>query len=570
MIELVKRYWQAGLSVIPVDDRKVPIGAWSPDQKEIRRTEGRFRGVERIGIVAGKVSGNLECIDVDMKQDRSGLLWKRLKKKIPPDILESTVIQTTVNGGYHIIYRCDGKEIPGNNVLARRHEGNKTPALIETRGEGGYFVAAPTKGYDLIQGDFANIPVLTGDQRRYILMAATALNEVKKTEKLQDDVFDRYNNEADIIALLEQHNWQVKSQRGDNVLLKRPGKTDSKWSASWSKSMRIFYCFTSSSQFDENQGYSPVGVYTLLEHAGNYSEAAKALREKYGITKQKKVSEQKDKPGDEIRDMLKSAKINLDEKLERPPTVISFSEMNGANFERTRVMTLGNFSTITGKSKSKKSFFVSMIAASALRGGEFQEKIYGSLPDDKKNILWFDTEQGQYDAQKGAMRVTAMAEQKTNFYPFCLRDFSYLDRCSAIGYALERAEGVGLLILDGIADLVYSINEESEATRVLELLMRWSKKSNIHIINVIHQNKADNFATGHLGSALIKKSEAVIKIEKARDRRYSHVDCDMMRGARDFESFAFRINKDGYPEIGRPPEHTNQDAILSEKQEVTF
>jgi hypothetical protein len=63
---------------------------------------------------------------------------------------------------------------------------------------------------------------------------------------------------------------------GDNEHWRRPGK-DSGWSATYNG--QVFYCFTSSAPpFDLNRGYSKFQVYALLEHDGDYSAAAAALR----------------------------------------------------------------------------------------------------------------------------------------------------------------------------------------------------------------------------------------------------------------------------------------------------
>ena len=49
--------------------------------------------------------------------------------------------------------------------------------LIETRGEGGLFLCAPSLGYSLIQKDFSALPVLAKDEREILLQAAWTLNE---------------------------------------------------------------------------------------------------------------------------------------------------------------------------------------------------------------------------------------------------------------------------------------------------------------------------------------------------------------------------------------------------------
>lgn len=105
-----------------------------------------------------------------------------------------------------------------------------------------------------------------------------------------------------------------------------------------------------------------------------------------------------------------------------------------------------------------------------------------------------------------------------------------------------------------MADLSNGINDEDEATRVSTLLLRLTKTYNCHISTVIHQNKNDNFATGHLGSAVTKKAEIIISVTRDNSNKAnSEVNCDMSRSI-DFEPFLFSINTDGLPEIsGQKP-----------------
>ena len=61
--------------------------------------------------------------------------------------------------------------------------------------------------------------------------------------------------------------------------------------------------------------------------------------------------------------------------------------------------TLGNFSASIGKAKSKKTFNVTAIAASALKNGTVL-KYRSSFPEDKRTVLYIDTEQGRHHCQK--------------------------------------------------------------------------------------------------------------------------------------------------------------------------
>ncbi len=71
-----------------------------------------------IGIVCGKISNNLEVIDIDCKYDLTGKLFSDYKNLIAGediDLLKKLVVQKTTNDGYHFFYKCD--QIEGNKKL---------------------------------------------------------------------------------------------------------------------------------------------------------------------------------------------------------------------------------------------------------------------------------------------------------------------------------------------------------------------------------------------------------------------------------------------------------------------
>jgi hypothetical protein len=176
------------------------------------------------------------------------------------------------------------------------------------------------------------------------------------------------------------------------------------------------------------------------------------------------------------------------------------------------------------------------------------KNIIGSLPENKNLILYFDTEQGEYDSYNVIRRIEKMAGHKDNMLSFNLRPYSPIERCQIIEYAFAKfGSRVGFCVIDGVADLANGINDEDEATRVTTFLLKHSKESNCHISTVIHQNKNDNYATGHLGSAVMKKAEILISVTKIKDdRSRSEVACEMSRGE-DFEPFEMLINDEGVP-----------------------
>ncbi|GEM53087.1 hypothetical protein EB1_28770 [Empedobacter brevis NBRC 14943 = ATCC 43319] len=128
-----------------------------------------------------------------------------------------------------------------------------------------------------------------------------------------------------------------------------------------------------------------------------------------------------------------------------------------------------------------------------------------------------------------------------------MREYPTKERISIIEYALSKYAGrIGLVIIDGIRDLVYDINNATEATEITGKLMKWSQELNIHIHTVLHLNKGDDNTRGHLGTELNNKAESILQVTKSDlDANYSTVAPKFIRDI-EFEPFTFYID-DGLP-----------------------
>jgi len=215
--------------------------------------------------------------------------------------------------------------------------------------------------------------------------------------------------------------------------------------------------------------------------------------------------------------------------------------------------TLGNFSASIGKAKSKKTFNVSAIVAAALKNGTVLQYV-AELPENKRKILYVDTEQSPYHCQKVMKRIVRMAGLPLNEEPehldfLTLRRHTPEIRIAIVEKAIYQTNGLGLVIIDGIRDMVYDINSPSEATKMISKLMQWTDERQIHIHTILHQNKADENARGHIGTELNNKAETVLEVAKDKfDGNISTVQAIHIR-AMDFQPFAFRINDDALPEL---------------------
>mgnify|MGYP002935126258 CR=1 FL=1 len=243
--------------------------------------------------------------------------------------------------------------------------------------------------------------------------------------------------------------------------------------------------------------------------------------------------------------ILSESLIKATDTYKTPPQIIWV--------DNSSIATLGNFSASTGKAKAKKTFNVSALVAASLANGKVLN-YRASLPEGKRKILYVDTEQSKYHCHKVMERILRLAglptdKDRDDFVFIVLREQTPDKRKQIIGYMLENMPDVGLLIIDGIRDLMYDINSPSESTDLINLLMRWSSGYNLHIHTVLHLNKGDDNTRGHIGTELNNKAETVLQITKSQqDGNISEVKAMHIRD-REFDPFAFRINDNALPEI---------------------
>ncbi len=246
--------------------------------------------------------------------------------------------------------------------------------------------------------------------------------------------------------------------------------------------------------------------------------------------------------------------IDTEDVMEYPPTALSLGEKTiqakgGDITMPIPIGTYGNFSFVQAPPKSKKTFFVSLLASVYLSGGNnFGGKIKGHR--EGRCLMHFDTEQGSWHAQRVFRRVQDMANTKDVgcYHTYALRTIGYKERLQFIEHCLEQNKGKnGMVVIDGIADLVSDVNNLEESNLCVQKIMQLSAKYDCHIVTVIHSNFGSDKPTGHLGSFLEKKTENQIQLEiNTVNKEWITVSCKRSRGYA-FETFSFSINEFGLP-----------------------
>jgi hypothetical protein len=269
---------------------------------------------------------------------------------------------------------------------------------------------------------------------------------------------------------------------------------------------------------------------------------------------QEEITEEKTIENMEMELIAQECKVSTDEVMDYPPTAISLGEKtiqtkNGDINIPIPIGTYGNFSFVQAPPKTKKTFFISLLASVYLSDqNNFGGKIKGHR--DGRCLIHFDTEQGHWHAQRVFKRVEDMAGTTDLgcYKTYALRTINYKQRLKFIEYTLEQNKGNnGLVVIDGIADLVSDVNNLEESNLCVQKIMELSANYDCHIITVIHSNYGTDKATGHLGSFLYKKTECAISLEQNTVHKDNvTATCKISRGYA-FDTFSFSINRFGLP-----------------------
>ena len=304
----------AGVNVVPVreDGSKAPAGSWKQAQTDMTTPEHLVTWAttaQGFGIITGKVSGNLEMLELEGRAVAAGILDEARELAHKADIgdiwdkLQSTYIEMTPSGGIHWLYRIEG-DVPGNTKLAQRPGANDNPECwIETRGEGGFVIVAPSSGtvhpsgkpWVRLEGKTPkDIVTFTEDERQELHLLFMLFDEMPVQEEIVRSITtkvtdgnlspgDDYNARTSWDDILIPAGWKkIMTMRSGETQWTRPGKDFGISATTGRTESDNLYVFSTSTQFEQEKPYSKWAVFTLFNF-GSLSEDAfkqstKALR----------------------------------------------------------------------------------------------------------------------------------------------------------------------------------------------------------------------------------------------------------------------------------------------------
>lgn len=245
----------AGIAVFPPkeDGSKAPGGAWKtyqrrlPTESEVRRWYANGR--QALGAIGGAVSGDLVVLDFDEPWIYAELHERATEAGLaePLQRIEAGYFEETP-GGAHLAFRCPGI---GSRKLAqrekrpeeRRDEHDRIKTLIETKGEGGFAIIAPSNGsvhptgkpYVLRRGGVHQIAQLTPDEAEALFQLCRTFDAMpareERGERRQADARegrpgDDFTARTTWPEVLEPRGWVQLFTRSGITYWKRPGKEE--------------------------------------------------------------------------------------------------------------------------------------------------------------------------------------------------------------------------------------------------------------------------------------------------------------------------------------------------------
>lgn len=261
--------YRSGLNVLPaLRKQKRPVGAW----KQYAQTRPAFDvafpaglSFDALAVVCGATSGGLEIIDFDQRA-KLFPAWQGLVG----DKLCGLTVESTQSGGKHVAFRSNS--CGRNQKLATNPDG----CAIETRGEGGICIIAPSEGYCVESGSWLDVRFLSDADRAFLLDSAKSLTRAPNGESVADYL---RQIEAGKDALTRA-GWSMIREDSEWEYWRRPGQTvEDKHGATYSKRERFFHVFTSNgAPFEQDKTYSHLQIVALLDFGGDLSAASKHWR----------------------------------------------------------------------------------------------------------------------------------------------------------------------------------------------------------------------------------------------------------------------------------------------------
>lgn len=175
----------------------------------------------------------------------------------------------------------------------------------------------------------------------------------------------------------------------------------------------------------------------------------------------------------------------------------------------------GNIQTVKGREKTGKSAAGILLLSAIAKNG------FADIKPTKDNftVLWIDTEQDKNTLRKRAkeaLKAPTGTNNNSIVRIVTLKGESPVNRLEITLQAIKDNKP-DFVFLDGAVDLCEDSNDNKQSKSVVDALMKATDLYNCAILCVIHTNKKDDEARGHLGTILQQKSSEICEVRKNGD-----------------------------------------------------
>lgn len=172
----------------------------------------------------------------------------------------------------------------------------------------------------------------------------------------------------------------------------------------------------------------------------------------------------------------------------------------------------GNAQVVKGREKTGKSAFGVALMVAAMGGSFLQIE-----PNrDDYTLLWIDTEQDKSTLRERAKAAVKMACEASTGERLRIVTLKGIDPAERLKMTLTAIRGSrpDFVFIDGVVDLCGDFNDNKQSASVTNELMKATEEYRCAILCVIHTNKKDDEARGHLGTILQQKCSEVYEVTK--------------------------------------------------------
>lgn len=300
------------------------------------------------------------------------------------------------------------------------------------------------------------------------------------------------------------------------------------------------------------------------------------------------------KSSDELTiEVLRKYLLNPQEDYPEPYCML---EYNGVAFSK-----IGGLAAISGQKKNGKSFVLTMLMAAIL--GDTVQRTFDYLPGlrvpqrtlehlgHKPKVLYVDTEMEKLSSAKVLRRVHWLVDwdMKTpipdnQFNVLWLKNMpkdapvkAYRYRYRLIKSAIDLLKP-DIVFIDGLRDLVSSINDEEAGTQILEELASIAEERQMCIWLALHQNPGRAADTeeakmrGWIGTELGNKvSDTLVSIKEKKNGQVTFRVVQQDARDKDMDDWQYEITDDagklGIPKIVNNPGDSKRAKAEHDKEE---